>query len=197
MGLDMKKRNEQTPNNDHVLPGDKIAVIEEFLPDETCYEQNGSIYSKVLGRVVVDPKKHKISVIPQKQFLEIKNGDIGIGRVEFVKKQMASVNIHKIDKKSVGIPTNAILHISEVSRRFVRNMYEVTRPGDWIKFRVIRTSKAIYISLIGEDLGVVESYCIDCGQELKFKRRNILECTNCGHIQPRITSKHFGRPVQP
>lgn len=193
----MKKRNEHTPNDDHVLPGDKIAIIEEFLPDETCFEQNGSIYSKVLGQVVIDPKKHKISVVPEKQFLEIKNGEVGFARVEFVKKQMASVNIHKIEKKSITIPTNAILHISEVSRRFVKNMYEVTRPGDWIKFRVIRANKVIYISLIGEGLGVVESDCIVCGHELKFKRRNLLECPNCSQIQPRITSKHFGRPIKP
>ena len=36
---DSKKPN---PDEEWVLPGDKIAVIEEFLPDETCYEQRRS-----------------------------------------------------------------------------------------------------------------------------------------------------------
>jgi exosome complex RNA-binding protein Csl4 len=58
----MTKNNDNDSENNWVLPGDKIAVIEEFLPDETCYEQDGGIYSKILGRVVTDPKKHKISV---------------------------------------------------------------------------------------------------------------------------------------
>ena len=182
-------------DNDWVLPGDKIAVIEEFLPDETCYEQNGSIYSKIVGRVVTDPKKHKISVIPKHPHRSVKNGDVGLGRVEFMKKQIASVNIYHLNKENLSIPISAVLHISEASRRFVKNMYEVTRPGDWLRFRIIRAIKPVYISLIGDGLGVVISYCIQCGHELEYKSRNRLECPNCETTQSRITSKYFGKPL--
>ena len=187
----MKSDKKFDSNDNLVLPGDKIAVIEEFLPDETCYEQEGGIYSKVLGQVVTDPKKHKISVIPRKSHRLIRNGDIGLGRVEFMKKQIASVNIYHLNQEDVLIPINAVLHISEASQRFVKNMYEVARPGDWLKFRIIRAIKPVYISLIGEGLGVIFSFCVQCGHELEYKRRNLLECPNCELIQPRITSKHF------
>ncbi|MFX0051092.1 MAG: exosome complex RNA-binding protein Csl4 [Candidatus Hermodarchaeota archaeon] len=191
----MTKNNDHDSNNDWVLPGDKIAVIEEFLPDETCYEQDGGIYSKVLGRIVTDPKKHKISVIPKKPYLDIKIGDLGVGRVELIKKQNASVNIYQINQILIPLPISAMLHISEVSLDFVKNMYEVTRPGDWLKFRIIRSNKPIYISLIGDKLGVIVSYCIRCGYELKFKRRNTLECPNCNLIQPRMISREYGNPL--
>lgn len=191
----MTKNNDDDSENNWVLPGDKIAVIEEFLPDETCYEQDGGIYSKILGRVVTDPKKHKISVIPKNPYLEVKIGDIGMGRVEFIKKLIASVDIYRINQKSIPLPIGAVLHIREASQRFVRSMYEVTRPGDWLKFRVIRTNKPVYISLVGDKLGVIISYCIQCGYELKYKRRNTLECPNCELIQPRITSRQFGNPL--
>ncbi len=187
----MESNKELDSNDNLVLPGDKIAVIEEFLPDETCYEKDGGIYSKVLGRVVTDPKKHKISVIPKKSHHLLKNGDIGVGRVEFMKKQIASVNIYHLNQEDVLIPINAVLHISEASQRFVKNMYEVTRPGDWLQFRIIRAIKPVYISLIGEGLGVICSFCIQCSHELEYKRRNLLECPNCELIQPRITSKYF------
>ncbi len=188
--------NKQNDSDDNwVLPGDKIAIIEEFLPDETCYEQDGVIYSKVLGRVVTDLKKHKISVIPKNPHHSIKNGDIGVGRVEFMKKTIASVNIYHLNQENLPIPANAVLHISEASRGFVKNMYEVARPGDWLRFRIIRAIKPVYISLIGDGLGVVISYCIHCGHELEYKRRNMLECPNCEFIQPRITSKYFGKTL--
>ncbi|MFX1285421.1 MAG: exosome complex RNA-binding protein Csl4 [Promethearchaeota archaeon] len=182
-------------NNDWVLPGDKIAVIEEFLPDETCYEQDGSIYSKIVGQVVTDSKKHKISVIPKHPHRSVKNGDVGLGRVEFMKKQIASVNIYHLNNENLSIPISAVLHISEASRRFVKNMYEVARPGDWLRFRIIRAIKPVYISLIGDGLGVVISYCVQCGHELEYKRRNRLECPNCETIQSRITSKYFGKQL--
>jgi exosome complex component CSL4 len=195
MGKDMEDSKKSDSEEEWVLPGDKIAVIEEFLPDETCYEQDGGIYSNTVGRVVTDTKRHKISVVPKNPHRTIRNGDIGIGRVEFMKKQIASINIYHLNHDKQEIPVSAVLHVSEASRRFVKNMYEVTRPGDWIRFRIIRAAKPVYVSLIGEGLGVIIAYCIQCGHELNFKRRNTLECPNCDFKQTRITSKHFGKPL--
>ena len=65
----MKK--DTVKNKDVVIIGQYLGVVEEFLPDETCYEQDGGIYSKILGRVVTDPKKHKISVIPKNPYLDV------------------------------------------------------------------------------------------------------------------------------
>ena len=194
LGLEMSKKHEMKATENQVVPGDKIAVIEEFLPDDTCFEQDGSILSKVTGEVVTDLKKHKITVKPFKQHFQVKRGDTGLGRVEYVKKQIASVDIFQLNEFEVSLPINSILHVSETSRRFVRSMYEVTRPGDWIKFRIIKTTRPIYLTLIGEGLGVLLAHCNHCGHELSFYRRNSLKCPNCDLIQNRITSKSFGKP---
>ena len=166
------------------------------MPDDTCYEDEGVIYSTFVGRVIPDSKNHKISVHPNKKYKDIKVGDIWVGRVIFVKKQIASIDIYYINNESLGVPVSSILHVSEASRRFVKNMFEVTRPGDWIKFRITRTAKPVYVSLVGHDLGVIIAYCIQCGYELEFKRRNTLQCPSCDLLQPRITSKNFGRPLK-
>jgi len=191
----MSKKSEKKTNHTRVIPGDKIAVIEEFLPDENCFEEDGSIIAEVIGEVVIDSKSHKIGVKPFKDHFSLNKGDVGFGRVEFVKKQVASVDIHKINDVNIAKPINSILHVSEASRRFVRNMYEVTRPGDWIRFRITRAEKPIYISFIGEDLGVVIALCNHCGHELHFFRRNSLKCSNCNFVQSRITSKLYGKPL--
>jgi exosome complex RNA-binding protein Csl4 len=196
MGLEMSKKQQDPSDERRVLPGDKIAVIEEFLPDETCYEQDGSIYSSVIGRVVTDSQKHKISVEPDIHPQIAKEGDVAMGRVEFVKKQMASVEIYLLNGHEISPPVKAIMHISEVSRRFVKNMYEVARPGDWVRCRMIRTGNALYIGLVGEGLGVIQAFCNHCGSELHLERRNTLGCPNCELIQPRITSRQYGRVVR-
>ena len=191
----MSKKDVEKSTQNRVVPGDKIAVIEEFLPDETCFEKDGSILSMTTGEVSPDLKKHKITVNPIKRFFQLRRGDTGVGRVVYVKKQIASVDIHMVKNTEVPLPINSILHVSEASRRFVKNMYEVTRPGDWIKFKIVRTLKPVYISLIGEDLGVVIAQCNHCGHDIDFYRRNALKCQNCGLIQNRITAKSFGKVV--
>ena len=191
----MSKKHVENSTQNRVVPGDKIAVIEEFLPDETCYEQDGSILSMTTGEVIPDQKKHKITVKPIKHVFQLRRGDTGVGRVVYVKKQIASVDIHRINGIPVPLPINSILHVSEASRRFVKNMYEVTRPGDWLKFTIVRTMKPVYISLIGEELGVVIAQCNHCGNDIEFYRRNTLKCPNCGLIQNRVTAPSFGKLV--
>ncbi|MHA1213922.1 MAG: exosome complex RNA-binding protein Csl4 [Candidatus Hodarchaeales archaeon] len=191
----MSKNTNHRTESELVVPGEKIAVIEEFLPDETCFEEDGEIFSQVLGYVVTDRKKHKISIKPIEQHFKLSKGDFAFGRVEFVKKQIASLSLYYLNDKSISLPISAILHVSEASRHFVKNMYEVARPGDWLKVKIIRCTSPVYVSLVGNDLGVMIAYCNRCGQELELKRRNLLSCPNCGLIQPRITSRYYGKPL--
>lgn len=192
----MSEKQQHPSSERRVIPGDKIAVIEEFLPDETCYEQDGSICSSVIGRVVTDTQKHKISVVPDHPHQTAKKGDVGIGRVEFVKNKMASVEIYRLEGRDVFPPTKATLHIWEVSHGFVKNMYEVARPGDWVRFRLTRAGNFVDVGLVGDELGVIQAFCNHCGSELQLKRRNTLECPNCELIQPRITSRQYGQVVR-
>jgi hypothetical protein len=42
------KASEQ--NGNLVLPGERLGVIEEFIPDSGTYVKDGVIYSKIVGR---------------------------------------------------------------------------------------------------------------------------------------------------
>ena len=45
-----------------VMPGDKIGIIEQYLPGEGTYDDNGDIKSSVLGNVKINQKMKVISV---------------------------------------------------------------------------------------------------------------------------------------
>lgn len=181
-------------NNSTVTPGEKIAVIEEYIPDSHCYEIDGVIYSNITGNVEIDNKKHKIQVKPDKGVITAAVGQIGIGRVEFCRKQVANIDLHFLGDRKYFKPISTSLHVSETSKKFIKSMYEVVRAGDWIKIRVISTARNIYSTLIGDDsLGVILAYCINCGTELEYKRRNQLKCPNCELEQYRITSRNYGK----
>ena len=37
-----------------VLPGERLGVIEEFIPDSGTYVKDGVIFSKIVGRSLMD-----------------------------------------------------------------------------------------------------------------------------------------------
>ena len=46
-----------------VMPGDKVGIIEQYMPGEGTYDDNGEIKSTVLGNVEINQKMKVISVI--------------------------------------------------------------------------------------------------------------------------------------
>src|SRR3990170_4704737 len=50
------------PRDQFVYPGEKLAVIEEFLEGEGTYQQNGIVRSTELGQVQLDLNKRKVGV---------------------------------------------------------------------------------------------------------------------------------------
>ena len=45
-----------------VMPGDKLGIIEQYVPGEGTYDDDGEIKSSVLGNVKINQKKRIISV---------------------------------------------------------------------------------------------------------------------------------------
>jgi len=49
-----------------VLPGDEVAVAEEYMPDEGTYEQDGKILSALAGELELDAGKMVAKVYGRK-----------------------------------------------------------------------------------------------------------------------------------
>ncbi|TLY00950.1 MAG: RNA-binding protein, partial [Thaumarchaeota archaeon] len=53
-----------TKKNSVVLPGDQLAISEEYLPGKYAYDDSGRVRALLAGRVVEDMVNREISVKP-------------------------------------------------------------------------------------------------------------------------------------
>jgi exosome complex component CSL4 len=177
-----------------VVPGDRLGVIEEFIPDAGTYVQDGVIYSKVVGHALVDLMHKKVSVFPVGKGAKVpKVGSIVVGQVSSVQTQTASVRFSQVDKKQIAGFFSGVLHVSDVQMRFVESMFDVCKPGDIIRAKVISEKNRTYhLSTQDKELGVVYGFCSNCGQALEQKRQG-MNCPRCGKIESRKTAADYGK----
>jgi exosome complex component CSL4 len=180
-----------------VLPGEPLGVIEEFVPDAGTYVKDGVIYSKVVGRSLLDLLNKKVSVFPLVHGARVpKIGSIVIGQVSNVQTQIATIRIFKIGKRLLSGFFTGILHVSDVHLRFVESMFDVCKPGDILRAKVIsEKNRAYHLTTKDKSLGVIYAFCSQCGEVLELKGRGGLQCPRCGKIEKRKTAIDYGKGI--
>jgi exosome complex component CSL4 len=177
-----------------VTPGDRLGVIEEFQAGRGTYTEKGVIYSRTLGKVVIDLERKKISVQPKTRVPSIpRKGSIIIGEVQQVQDKMATIKVLSINGEKLNRPYTAILHVSYAVRGFLKSLHDAFRPGDLIKASIIGVENLPYqLTTAGRSLGVIKAYCTSCGGPLTYrKNRKILECEKCGKTERRKVSEEY------
>ncbi|MBS7647579.1 exosome complex RNA-binding protein Csl4 [Candidatus Bathyarchaeota archaeon] len=179
-----------------VLPGEPLGVIEEFIPDAGTYVKDGVIYSKVVGRALIDYLNKRVSVFPLVHSAVPKVGSIVIGQVSNVQMQMAAVRIFKIGKHFLSGFFTGLLHVADVHLRFVDSMFDVCKPGDMVRAKVISEKNRMYhLTTKDKSLGVVYAFCSKCGDVLQQKGRGGLQCPRCGNVEKRKTAIDYGKGI--
>ena len=174
-----------------VLPGDKLGVIEQYLPGNGTYEKDGTIYANFTGNARIDLKNKRVTVIPATRVVLLpKEGTTVIASVIHTSEKMATVNIWKINDKSTPVPFTAMLHISSSSPRYERSMSDVCKAGDILRARVIEMNRIPQLTTAGRGLGVIKAFCSRCGAVLELKNRR-LQCPSCGNIERRRLAEEF------
>jgi exosome complex component CSL4 len=176
-----------------VAPGDRLGVIEEFTPGSGTYSEEGTIYSEIAGRTLMDMLNKKISVFPLVHAVGVpKVGSTVTGQVSDVQSRSATLRIMKIGKKPISGSFRGILHISDVSPGFVESMFDVCKAGDIMRARVVSDkNRVLHLSTADKNLGVVYALCSRCGQMLPLKGRR-MQCTSCGKIERRKVTSDYG-----
>ena len=102
------------------MPGERLGVIEEFIPDSGTYVKDGVIYSKIVGRSLLDLLNKTVSVYP------LVNGGVVpkvsttvIGQIGNAQSDNVLVKIFRVGNKKISGEFGGILHISDVSDRYV------------------------------------------------------------------------------
>jgi len=182
-------------NSGHlVVPGERLGVIEEFIPDSGTYVRDGVIYSKIVGRELLDLLNKRVSVYP------LVNGELVpkvsstvVGQIGNAKSDNVLVKIFKIENKRLSGEFGGILHVSDVSDRYIDSISDVCKPGDIIRAKVISGKNRIFhLSMNDKNLGVVYAFCSRCGTLLEPQRYE-LHCPKCGNIENRKTAPDYGK----
>jgi len=190
----MSSRSTERKNSQFVVPGERLGVIEEFTPDPETYVKEGVIYSKVVGRALLDLSNKRVSVHPLVHRARVpKIGSIVTGQVSTVQTENASVRIFEIDNKQLSGSFTGVLHISDVQLSYVESMFNVCKPGDIIRAKVISEKNQVYhLSTKDKNLGVVYAFCSRCGYALESKRQTMY-CPRCGKIEERKSALDYGK----
>jgi len=183
-----------------VLPGDKVAVSEEFLPGRHTYEDSGLIRSLTSGSVVRDTKNMEISVKPAVEPEVIKVDDWVTGQVEGAQANSANIHIYFLNGKPTYKDFSGMLSLRGLSGggRGARRTTPV-KMGDVVRCRVFSLLNGIIHLTIDEpDMGVVAALCGNCGKPLLRGSATRVKCDECGNVEERKLARDFGTtPIQP
>jgi len=177
-----------------VVPGERLGVIEEYVPDAGTFVKDGVIYSKVVGRSMLDLATRRVSVRPQGRSLLVPQvGSTVIGQVTGAQPENANVRILEVDGKQLSGVFIGVLHISDVHLRYVDSMSEVCKAGDIIRAKIISDkNQAYHLSTKDKDLGVIYGFCSNCGTTLESRRQG-MSCPKCGRIETKKIAFDYGK----
>ncbi len=178
-----------------VIPGDRICVIEEFVPGANTYADiDGSVRACVVGKVVRNVRSHDIYVEPLKAANILRQGLIVYGQVVSILNEKVAVvkllGVWREDKREIMPLKHAftgLLHVSQASETYCPTLRDIVGVGDVVKARIISRSGPPYLlSIRGPNLGVVYALCPVCRVETR-KRGSKLQCPVCGMVLKRKT----------
>ncbi len=177
-----------------VVPGERLGVIEEFIPDSGTYVKDGVIYSKIVGRALLDLMNKRVSVYPLVSGELIpKVSETVVGQIGNAQSDNVLVRIFKIGNKRLSGEFSGILHVSDVSDRYVDLMSDVCKPGDIVRAKVISGKNRIFhLSTNDRNLGIIYAFCSRCGNLLEPQRYE-LHCPKCGNTENRKMAPDYGK----
>lgn len=185
-----------------VLPGDKLAVSEEFLPGPNASDDEGIVRALTAGKVQRDMQKMEISVKPAVKADVIKVGDSVLGRVEVSQSNSAIVKIYYVNGRQTDKDFSGTLSLkSQRSGRGGprgRPMGPPVKLGDLVRCRVFSLLNGIiHLSIEEEQMGVLYAECGNCGRPL-LRGGNKVKCEECGNVEERKLANDFGKsPIRP
>ncbi|NWF94886.1 MAG: exosome complex RNA-binding protein Csl4 [Candidatus Thorarchaeota archaeon] len=186
----------EVKSGDIVVPGDRLCVIEELLPSYGTYEEDGVVYAATSGSVSIDLKNRSVQVLDHNGRTRLclpVQGDALVGEVTDVFDQRAEVAIVKNNDEDIHSYAIGEVHISNVTRRYVKSMHDVLSPGDIVRAAAMNTYKLpIQLSLVGPEFGVILAKCRKCGNPLTLTSHNNLFCLRCENRETREVANDYG-----
>lgn len=187
------------------LPGDQLAVIEEFEGGGGTYTDRDTVRALRMGRPTYSLKERVIQLQPvnrPRQLAEL--GATIIGQVESAQTSIANVLIRYVNgKPNTGRFTGMLLLQTEAppqrrgrgrppGREPRPRRGTICKAGDLVRAHVTSNKNAIiHLGFEGENDGVVAARCSICGSLVKPIEGGI-KCVECGMMEERKLAPDFG-----
>lgn len=179
-----------------VVPGDLVAVAEEFVPGQNAFEDSqGRILASAVGVTAPNERERKIDVKPKtRKVIPLEKESIVLGRVVLVKKESAVLELFEARKdhepRIILIAVGAVV-IRRTSRAYVKNLEDEFKIGDIVKAYVADiTPYSIELGTDRAGFGVIKAFCSQCRQPLQLFNRT-LKCLHCGQTEKRKISEEY------
>lgn len=174
----MKKRT--------VLPGEQVAVVEEYIPSEGTYEEGGKVYSAILGTLYLDQEEKIATVKATNPLVELKPGDIVFCEISDIRSSMATCDVVAVEGKDREITgdTYGTIHISKVSSNYTEQVGREYRPSDLVRAKVTQVEPSLQLSTVGSHMGVIKALCKKCRHPME-RKGNKLYCNRCERTENR------------
>ena len=178
-----------------VIPGEKVAVIEEFEGGAGTYSTGEVVRSTKLGKTQPDLVRRRLEVKPVKVRTKMPiPGDEVVGQAETVQGSIVNIRIHYLngEPNNRGFTGMILLPQEPAMGRVRRRRVIYCKPGDLLRAKVVSNENAIiHLTLDGSDNGVIYAACSICGARL-VRMGEGLKCTECGNQEDRKLAADFG-----
>jgi exosome complex component CSL4 len=175
-----------------VVPGDEVAEVEEFIPAEGTYEEDGKVYAALYGELELDNEEKTAKVVAKNPMSRLVIGDTVFCEVSDARASMAICEVIALEgnKRNVTGDTNGTIHVSKISSEYVQDASKELRPSDIIRAKVIQVRPSIQLTTVHPHLGVVKALCRKCRRPL-VKVEKGLYCANCDRHDHRKISDDY------
>ena len=169
-----------------VLPGDRIASIEEYEAGHNAFDDGDTVRAASVGRTEIDKGQRTAGVRHPKLLSVPRPGDTIIGTVAAALTSMIAVSIDYIN----GQPTTSKVECVCGTRNLrIRN---VALVNDIIALKIqSHLNGTIHATVSEPGLGVLFTKCRKCGGKV-VPMRDAIKCTECAWIDERKLSSDFG-----
>jgi len=176
------------------FPGEKLAVIEEYSDGPGTYQKDGDVRSSTIGMTTIDKARRELVIKKTTPMIVVPDEGMEIiAQVGSVARRDARIDIFVIDGKHIHPTTSGVIHISDLSRDYLKNIDMAVRSGDIVKGKLINTKNRLnQTSLKGSEYGVIYGFCSRCGGLLEKKEGKLI-CPDCGRMERRKTANTYGK----
>lgn len=163
------------------VPGENLAIAEEFQPGFGTFEEEGIVYASIPGNALMENAVAQVE--NQRAIRRLSRGDLVYAIVRNVYDQVALLEFQSVPYRA-ATNTYAYMRIAHVQRGFTEHFRDVFRIGDFVRARVHEVKPlGIYLTMADGDLGVIRAFCASCRHEIPVTKRDTT--CNCGRRQQR------------